>query len=226
MVGLSRNALTASLAWADYNTPMQTSNPRARNQVGALSFVGSFPRDLPDLEMPEVAFAGRSNVGKSSALNCILNAKKAARVSSTPGRTQAINLFRVGHACVFADLPGYGYAKVPDHLKDEWKESIERYLSNRASLRLVVLIVDARRDPQPMDGQLLYTLTELKVPSLVLATKVDKLKRQDIDKRIAGLKKGFRLPAGQPVAFSAMSRVGRDAVWDRLEAAIGGVDGT
>jgi len=190
-----------------------------RNQVGALSFVGSYPRNWPELDMPEVAFAGRSNVGKSSALNTLLNSRKAARVSGRPGRTQAINLFKVGTACVFADLPGYGFAKVPATVQDHWKTMIESYLAERQALRLVVILVDARRSPQEMDGMLLYALTESSIPSLVVATKVDKLKKQQRQKNLRAIAKEFNLPAGQPIPFSSMSGVGRDAVWNHIEAA-------
>ncbi len=190
-----------------------------RRQVGALSFVGSYPKNWPDLGMPEIAFAGRSNVGKSSALNTLLNSKKAARVSGTPGRTQSVNLFKVGSGCVFADLPGYGFAKVPAAVQDNWKAMIESYLSERDDLKLVVVLVDARRAPQEMDGMLLYALTESSIPSLVVATKVDKLKKQQRQKNLRAIAKEFALGPGQPVAFSSMSGVGRDQVWDHIEAA-------
>lgn len=190
-----------------------------RNEVHQLTFVGSFPGRLPELGLPEVAFAGRSNVGKSSALNRLLNRKKAARVSSTPGRTQTINLFRIGESCVFADLPGYGYARVPTAVQEQWKPMIERYLAERDELRLVVLLVDVRREPQEMDGMLLYALTEAGIPALVVATKVDKLKKQQAAKSLATLKREFALPAGQPVPFSAVTGEGREEVWDRIERA-------
>jgi GTP-binding protein len=190
-----------------------------RKQVGALSFVGSFPRDWPDLDLPEVAFAGRSNVGKSSALNTLLNSRKAARVSGRPGRTQAINLFKVGNACIFADLPGYGFAKVPAAVQSHWKTMIESYLAERETLRMVILLVDARRKPQEMDGMLHYALTESDIPSLVVATKVDKLKKQQLQRNLRAIAKEFNLPAGQPVPFSSHNGTGRDAVWTHIETA-------
>lgn len=190
-----------------------------RKQVHQLQFVGSFPGDVPELGLPEVAFAGRSNVGKSSALNLLLQRKKAARVSSTPGRTQAINLFKLGQACVFADLPGYGYAKVPTAVQEQWKPMIERYLGERRELRLVVLLVDARRQPLESDGMLLYALTEIGVPGLVVATKVDKLGKQERARQLAAIRREFALAAGQPVPFSSVTGEGRDAVWEHIEAA-------
>ncbi len=190
-----------------------------RNQAARTTFVGSFPDVLPQLGLPEVAFAGRSNVGKSSCLNKLLNRKGAARVSSRPGRTQAINLFRIGESGVFADLPGYGYAKVPAHVQDAWKGMIEGYLSSREALRLVVILVDARREPQEMDGMLLYALVESGIPGLVVATKVDKLKRNERARRLAALRREFRLPAEQPLPFSSVTGEGRDALWSRIERA-------
>jgi GTP-binding protein len=192
-----------------------------RNQVGALSFVGSFPKDWPEFSMPEIAFAGRSNVGKSSALNCLLNSRKAARVSQRPGRTQAINLFKVGTGCVFADLPGYGFAKVPESVQKQWKGMVEGYLATRADLCLVVVLIDARRAPQKMDGELIYGLIEAGIPALVVATKVDKLKRRERSKNLKRIREDFRLPAGQPVPFSAVTKEGRDTVWDQIESAAG-----
>jgi GTP-binding protein len=192
------------------------------NRVGEVQFVGSFFEELPALELPEVAFAGRSNVGKSSAINCLLDKKAAARVSGRPGRTQAINLFVVGGAVVFADLPGYGYAEVPDAVQERWKAMVEAYLGDRERLKLVVVLIDARRDPQPMDGQLLYALTEARIPALVVATKIDKLKRNERARKLQALRTEFRLAPEQVVAFSAVTREGRDAVWDRIEAACRG----
>jgi len=190
-----------------------------RNRAGSVKFLGSFLEELPVTGLPEVAFAGRSNVGKSSAINCLLGSKGAARVSRTPGRTQRINLFDIGGALIFADLPGYGYADVPDAVQAEWKPYLERYLGTRDALRLVVVLVDIRRDPQAMDGQLLYALHEADVPVLVVATKVDKVKRAEKAKAIATLRSEFRLEENEIVAFSSVTRDGKDAVWDHIEAA-------
>jgi len=190
-----------------------------RNQVGAVRFVGSFVDAVPDLGLPEVAFAGRSNVGKSSALNCLLDSKKAARVSGRPGRTQLINLFQVGTACGFVDLPGYGFAKVPDHVQEQWGPMIERYLSSREALRLVVVLVDARREPQEMDGTLLTGLRDAGIRRLVVATKIDKLKRSQRARHLAAIRQGFDLDPEALLPFSSVTREGRGAVWSRIEAA-------
>jgi GTP-binding protein len=176
-----------------------------------VTFLGSFPKELPETGLPEVAFAGRSNVGKSSALNTLV----------TPGRTQAINLFTVDERVVFADLPGYGFAKVPDAVRDAWKPMIERYLAERARLVLVVVLVDVRRDVQEMDGQLLYSLIEARIPSLVVATKADKLSRAALHRQLAAIRSGYRLHGDQPLAFSSASGAGRDQVWAAIDAACG-----
>lgn len=190
-----------------------------RKHASAAKFVGSFAQNLPLLGLPEVAFAGRSNVGKSSCLNRLLNNKKAARVSGTPGRTQLINLFQLGDALVFADLPGYGYAKVPEAIQDGWKDMIEGYLGDREQLRLVVVLVDARREPQESDGLMIYGLRQSRLPLLVVATKVDKLTRNERFRALETLRTEFRLEERELVAFSSLTGEGKDAVWDRIEAA-------
>ena len=136
-----------------------------RKAIHQLHFEGSFHGELPELGLPEIAFAGRSNVGKSSALNTLLQRKRAARTSSTPGRTQAINLFKLANQAVFADLPGYGFAKVPDHVKAKWGDMIEGYLGTRETLRLVVVLVDIRRDPQDSDTMLIDGLADADIPA-------------------------------------------------------------
>lgn len=188
-----------------------------RNDTSHTHFVGSFDFDVPTLGLPEVAFVGRSNVGKSSALNCLLGMKKAARVSSRPGRTQRINLFQIKEHCVFTDLPGYGFAHVPAEVQAQWKDMIGHYLSSRETLKLVVVLVDARRDPQELDGTMLFGLAEAKIPCLVVATKADKLKRQALQKQMKSIRDGLRLPVGQPIAFSSASGAGKGEVWDVLE---------
>jgi GTP-binding protein len=190
-----------------------------RNQPGDVQFLGSFFGDLPETGLPEVAFAGRSNVGKSSAINCLLNRKAAARVSGRPGRTQSINLFRLGRGLVFADLPGYGFAHVPPQVQAQWKKMVEGYLADRDTLRLVVVLVDARRTPQVMDGTLIFGLTESHIPALVVATKVDKLKRNQRRKNLQAIQNEFHLSPTQLIPFSAVTREGRNEVWSRIEAA-------
>ena len=190
-----------------------------RQVSGRYTFLGSFPADFPETGLPEVAFAGRSNVGKSSCLNRLLGSKKAARVSNTPGRTQLINLFDVMGEFVFADLPGYGFARVPDHVQDRWKGMIEGYRGEREALRMVVLLVDIRREPQEMDGMLLFGLREAGIPYLVVATKVDKLKRRETDRHLARIAREFQLRKGEIIGFSAIDGTGLDLLWQAIERA-------
>ncbi len=192
-----------------------------RNHLGQVRHLGSFERELPVLGRPEIAFVGRSNVGKSSALNTLLRRKAVARVSGTPGRTQLVNLFDLDEKLVFADLPGYGWAKVPDAVRDAWKPMIEAYLGERADLKLVVVLVDARREPQELDGAMFWALTEARIPSLCVATKCDKLSKQEASRQLGAIRREFRLPPNQPLAFSSVDRRGFDAVWDVIEEVAG-----
>ena len=180
----------------------------------AIEFVGSFPGDVPDTRLPEIAFVGRSNVGKSSALNALLGAR-VARVSSTPGRTQAVNLFTVDGVWSFADLPGYGFASVPEHVRAQWKELVERYLRTREALRLVVVLVDHRHKAQPLDVEMLAMLRHLERPSLVVATKVDKLTRNARTKAKRVLETGLD---AKVLPFSSETGEGIDEVWKAVAA--------
>ena len=180
----------------------------------AVEFVGSFPGDVPLTGLPEIAFVGRSNVGKSSALNAILGAR-VARVSSTPGRTQAVNLFRVDESWAFADLPGYGFANVPEHVRAQWKELVERYLRTRDPLRLVVVLVDHRHKAQPLDVEMLALLRQVERPTLVVATKVDKLTRNARSKSKRVLEAGLDATV---LPFSSETGEGIDEIWNAVEA--------
>ena len=184
-------------------------------------FLGSFPKSPPATGLPEIAFAGRSNVGKSSAINAILGRKAAARVSKTPGRTQAINLFEIDQRLVFADLPGYGYAKVPDAVQDAWKGAIESYLAEREGLRLVVALVDSRLPPQKLDLALLAGLRASEIPHLVVGTKIDKLKRNQRLRTTSRLRKGLGVAEGAFVTLSSPARAGVGEIWRRLDRACG-----
>jgi GTP-binding protein len=185
-----------------------------------VEFLGSFPKNVPEAVLPEVAFVGRSNVGKSSAINAILGRKKkVARVSGRPGRTQAVNLFHIDKRVCFADLPGYGFAKVPEAVRRAWRSLVEGYLFEREGLDLVVVLVDARHDAQKMDIQMLNVLREAKRPFLVLATKVDRMKRSKRAASISKLRKALGLKADQIIAFSAPERLGVDEAWAAIEAA-------
>ena len=182
-------------------------------------FLGSFGEQLPEPGFPEVAFAGRSNVGKSSAINALLNRKSAARVSRTPGRTQHINLFDVDSEICFADLPGYGFAKVPEEVQLKWKASIEKYLGEREALCLVVVLVDSRRKAQELDRALIEGLHEAELPTIVVATKIDKLSKSKQKPQIRQLAAGLGIPRSDLLVFSSTKHMGIGAVWKRIRKA-------
>jgi GTP-binding protein len=173
----------------------------------------------PEHGLPEVAFAGRSNVGKSSLLNALVRRKAFARVSRTPGRTREINFFAVNKAFVLVDLPGYGYARVSKERQAEWRPLIEGYLRKSTGLRGIVLLLDARRDPSDDDRLMLDILAELGHPTLIAVTKVDKLSKGAAAERLASLAKGLELDPEQLIPFSAVSGEGRD----ELAAAVAGL---
>ncbi|SPD74073.1 putative GTP-binding protein EngB [uncultured Desulfobacterium sp.] len=173
----------------------------------------------PPSDRPEVAFAGRSNVGKSSLLNVIVNRKGLAKTSATPGRTQSINYFRVGSSLYLVDLPGYGFARVPLKVKQSWQLMVETYLKNRSNLKAVVVIMDIRREPTAGDIDLLMWLKHYEIAAIQVLTKADKLSRQQAAKQatlIKGVLKGI-CPT-EPIVFSAKTRQGRDEVWERINA--------
>ena len=188
-----------------------------RRHILQLTFEGSFPQ-TPDLDsFPEVAFVGRSNVGKSSAINTLLARRKAARVSGQPGRTQMINCFRINEQIRFVDLPGYGFAKVPLKVKQQWGQMIENYLLNRVDLRLVVILIDCRHKPQEMDLQMVEVVRHYNIPFLLVATKADKLKRNALAKQLKILKQGFQVKGSGIVTFSSLNGQGYDRVWSTIE---------
>ena len=164
----------------------------------------------PETTLPEIAFAGRSNVGKSSLLNKLVRRKAFARVSRTPGRTREINFFEVNGSFVLVDLPGYGYAQISKERRAEWKPLIEAYLRRSPSLRGVVQLIDVRRDPSDDDLQMLEFLSEIGVPTIVAITKVDKLSSQAAAARAHALTESLGLDADQVIPFSAHTGVGRD----------------
>jgi len=170
----------------------------------------------PPEELPEVAFAGRSNVGKSSLLNRLMRRKSFARVSNTPGRTREINFFKVNELFVLADLPGYGYARISKARKAEWRPLIEGYLSESGVLSGVVLLLDARHDPTDDDRTMLDFLAELGAPTIVAATKVDKIKPMAAVERVKILADLVGLDADQIVPFSARTGEGRDELASAL----------
>ncbi len=172
----------------------------------------------PENALPEVAFVGRSNVGKSSLLNRLMRRKAFARVSNTPGRTREIHFFNVNHQFVLADLPGYGYARISKARKAEWRPLIEGYLSESPVLRGVVQLLDVRHDPTDDDRVMLDFLADLGVPVIVAGTKVDKLRASEVEPRLQALAREIGVDADQIVLFSATTGRGRDELAAALMA--------
>ena len=164
----------------------------------------------PDLTLPEVAFSGRSNVGKSSLLNALVRRKALARVSKTPGKTREINFFRVNNQFVLADLPGYGYARVAKTTRVAWRPLIEGYLRISTQLRGVVQLIDSRHPPSADDLQMLEFLAEIGAPTVVVLTKIDKLRSSELKQRIISLTTALGLEEEQVIPFSTVTKVGRD----------------
>ena len=173
--------------------------------------------DWPRESLPEIAFLGRSNVGKSSLINSLLGAHGLARTSSTPGRTQSLNFFLIDNRLRFVDLPGYGFARVPRIIKSTWGEMATGYLANRASLVLSIHIVDSRHEPTKLDLQLHEWLECQAQPRLVVATKSDKLSNNELRKSIERAQQIFKVDRVFP--YSAKTGRGRDEVWRQIEAA-------
>lgn len=170
----------------------------------------------PDPTLPEIAFAGRSNVGKSSLLNTLMKRKAFARVSNTPGRTREIHFFNVNKTFVLADLPGYGYARISKERKAEWRPLIEGYLSGSPMIRGVVQLLDVRHDPTDDDRVMLDFLADLGVPTIVAATKIDKLRADEVGPRVVLLARAVGIDPEQIVPFSAKTGRGRDELAESL----------
>lgn len=174
------------------------------------------PSQYPPDNLPEIAFAGRSNVGKSSLINTLINRKNLVKTSSTPGRTQLINFFIVNKTLSLVDLPGYGYAKVPEAVRKEWGPMIEKYLSTRSSLSGVVLIMDIRREPTEAEIDFIHWLEQFKIPQILVLTKTDKLSKTKLMKQLHMNAKGLGVEPADLIIFSAKTRKGRDAVWHAI----------
>jgi GTP-binding protein len=180
---------------------------RSLEFIGGMASAGGW---RPEPTLPEIAFAGRSNVGKSSLLNKLIRRKKFARVSNTPGRTREVNFFKVNDAFILVDLPGYGYARISKEQKVGWKPLIEGYLRHSPQLRGIVQLLDVRHDPTQDDEQMLGFLAELGVPTVVALTKVDKLRARERGARVAELTAMLGLSDEQVIPFSAETGEGRD----------------
>ena len=169
---------------------------------------------------PEIAFLGRSNVGKSSLINSLLARRGLARTSNTPGRTQSINFFLINDQFYFADLPGYGYAKVSKTMRGDWGKMAEQYLAEREELVLCVQLVDSRHEPSPLDQQLNEWLIYHDKPHIVVATKSDKLSRNELQKSLKVIKRTY--PDSEVLTYSSQTAAGHDEVWSSIIEAVSG----
>ncbi|MDJ0984526.1 MAG: ribosome biogenesis GTP-binding protein YihA/YsxC [Desulfobacterales bacterium] len=176
------------------------------------------PAQYPPAQLPEIAFAGRSNVGKSSLINTLVNRKHLVKTSSTPGRTQLINFFDINQQIVFVDLPGYGYAKVPQSVRKKWGPMIETYLSRRITLRAVVAIMDIRRTPQQEELNLLGWLSHYAISAIVVLTKTDKLSKSKSAQQYRRIAETLTLNPDDLILFSAKTRRGRDTLWKAIQS--------
>ena len=178
-------------------------------------------QQYPDSGCPELAFVGRSNVGKSSLINSLLNRKKLVKTSQTPGKTQEINFFKINNDFIFADLPGYGFAKVPQSVQKRWKKMIEDYLLKRETLLAVIFIIDLRRSPSPLDLDLQRWLEASEVEYLLVGTKVDKLHQSEIKKKVGKLNEAyFGGGNNELLIYSSKSSKGRKELWSKITTRI------
>jgi len=174
---------------------------------------------LPENTRPEVAFAGKSNVGKSSLINGLLNRKSMARISSQPGKTQTINFYNVNNEVYLVDLPGYGYAKVSEETKAKLGRMIERYLHNSGQLKTVFLLIDIRHEPSVNDRDMYNWVVYQGYEPIIIATKLDKIKRSQVQKQLKLLREGLQLvPGTRIIPFSAETKQGRDEIWEIIDA--------
>lgn len=174
---------------------------------------------LPENTIPEIAFAGKSNVGKSSLINAMMNRKSYARISSTPGKTQTINFYNINEEMYLVDLPGYGYAKVSVKEKERWGKLIERYLHNSVQLKAVFLLIDIRHDPSENDKMMYSWIVGQGFQPIIIATKLDKIKRSQVQKHLKMVKEGLDLvPGTKIIPFSSETKQGRDEVWELIES--------
>ncbi len=184
-----------------------------------ISAVG--PQQYPDGQLPEFAFIGRSNVGKSSFINTLINRKNLARTSSHPGKTQTINYYLIENTFYFVDLPGYGFAKVSKTMRAKWGKFIEAYLSKRNQLQCVFHLIDIRHVPTHDDVLMFQWLQHLGIPTIIIATKLDKIPRGKRQQHIAQIKKALNIKEGLIIPFSSVSREGKDEVLALLDEMLG-----
>ena len=173
---------------------------------------------IPDNTLPEVAFAGKSNVGKSSMINALLNRKSLARTSSQPGKTQTINFYNINDAMYLVDLPGYGYANASVEVKAKWGKMIEKYLHTSKQLKAVFLLIDIRHDPSANDKMMYEWMVYQGFKPIIIATKLDKIKRSQIQKQLKILREGLEvLPGTEIIPYSSVTKQGREEIWNKME---------
>lgn len=173
---------------------------------------------IPDNPYPEIAFAGKSNVGKSSLINALMNRKSLARTSSQPGKTQTINFYNINDACYYVDLPGYGYARAAVEVKAKWGKMIENYLKKSGKLRRVFLLIDIRHEPSANDKLMYEWIVGNGYEPVIIATKLDKIKRSQVSKHVKMVRSGLNIPPeGTVIPFSAETKQGREELWTLIE---------
>lgn len=176
---------------------------------------------LPDNALPEIAFAGKSNVGKSSLINGLLNRKSLARTSAQPGKTQTINFYNINRELYFVDLPGYGYAKVSAEIREKWGKMIEGYLHTSLQLRKVFLLIDIRHVPSENDCLMYDWIVNNGYELVIICTKLDKIKRSQVQKNLKQIREKLNLvPGTKMIPFSALTKQGKDEVWNLIEDTI------
>ena len=186
-----------------------------------LDIVVGVTSTLPETSFPEVAFAGKSNVGKSSLINALMNRKSYARTSSQPGKTQTINFYNINDSMYLVDLPGYGYANASPAVKAKWGKMIEKYLRQSANLKQVFLLVDIRHDPSENDKMMYNWIVDNGFRPVIIATKLDKLKRSQVPKCIKAVKEGLKVKPGTVIVpFSAVTKQGREEIWQIMNCGI------
>ncbi|MCI6139423.1 MAG: ribosome biogenesis GTP-binding protein YihA/YsxC [Clostridiaceae bacterium] len=177
---------------------------------------------LPENVLPEFAFSGKSNVGKSSLINALMNRKSYARTSSAPGKTQTINFYNINGSLYYVDLPGYGYAKVSLEVKEKWGKMIERYLRRSTMLKMVFLLVDIRHEPSGNDKLMYEWIIYNGYHPVIIATKLDKINRSQVQKAVKVIRHGLGMEKeGMIIPFSAETKQGRDEIWDLIEKNLG-----
>lgn len=176
---------------------------------------------LPENDFPEIAFSGKSNVGKSSLINGLINRKSLARTSSQPGKTQTINFYNVNKNLYFVDLPGYGYAKVSKGIQEKWGDMIEGYLRTSKQLKAVFLLIDIRHEPSANDKAMYDWIVYNGFNPIIIATKLDKIKRSQIQKNVSLIRKGLDVrPGTNIIPYSALTKQGRDEIWEIINALV------